>query len=172
MACILRNNFKYLLNRNLYPIIINMKLVDYKNINLIRNDFMIRTENNKFIIKSKIFEEHYNTDIPIINKNNNYNNIKTFHGTEAFVLKKILRPSHNILFNTIEKNYSITINSDGEIPIDWIMELNNIYRLNYIHTFYYKSAVTYNCEKILNNMNDDEIIEVNEKLLDIMNNKK
>jgi len=147
-----------------------MSLVDYNNINLIRNDFMIRTSNNKFIVKSKIFKEQYDTDIFIINKNNNKNYIKSSHGNEAFILKKILTPSHNISFNIIKRNNSITISSDGEIPIEWMMELHNTYRLNYIHTCYYKSYVTLNCEKILNNMNDDEIIEVEKNLISIMDN--
>ena len=171
MTCLLRKNLKLILNKNLYPVIINMRLIDYTNINLIRNDFIIKTVNNKFIIKSKFFEEQYDTDIPVINKNNNVNYNKISSGTEAFILKKILTPAYNISFSTNSKKYSVTINTDGEIPLEWIMELNNIYRLNYIHTGYYKSSTTYNCEKILNNMSDDEIIDVNNKLLWIMQNK-
>ena len=170
MTNIIRNNLLSLLNKNLYHVTIKMRLVDFKNINIERNDFIMKTTNNEFFIKSYYFEERYNTNIIIDNKLHNKvdNNIieKTCYTNNAFILKKILFPNYYMSFDISKDKYFVNINTNYELPIDWITELNNKYNFNSMKIFSY-GYNNYNYKNIINNLNDEDIIKIDEKIIKI-----
>jgi hypothetical protein len=172
MSYILRKNLISIINNNLYPNVINMKLIDFKNINLVNNNFIMRTIDNRFIIKSLNLQEIYKTSVKIDKSKKNINE-KTINTCSSFVLKKLLMPNNdnNMLFNIDKTGYFVTIITNGEIPNNWMNELNDNYRLKLFCISYTPSIVSMKCEKILNNLSDEDIIKVDKQLMTIMNDK-
>ena len=171
MTQIIRNNLLSLLNKNLYHVTIKMRIVDFKNINIKRNDFIMRTINNEFFIKSLYFEERYKTNIIIDEKLDNSHIIKnTYDTNSAFILKKLLFPNYYMSFDISKDKYFVNITTNGELPIEWITELNNKYNFNSMKIFSYGNN-NYYYKNIINNLDDSEIIKIDEKLIKITNKK-
>ena len=174
MTTILRKNLISVLNDNLFPVVIRMRISDFQNINIHTNDFIMKTINNNFIVKSHNFQEIYKTNIC----NNEYqknniecNELKTSCTSGAFVLKKLLLPEYKMAFIKTQYNYSITINTHGEIPHEWLKVLYNTHHFDLFYTSYTKSNTTIYCENIINDLTDDDVIKLDKKLRNIMDDK-